>query len=1041
MKNLNLIARPNYIHPQMTHTRASTGTYVNSIGLIATAPANQLRYEYDPTTLAGNGWLIEESRTNLSIYSEQFEGSTVWGISYATISANSVVAPDGNTTADQMLETTTNGLHQMWAGNGPATITAGSIVTFSIFVKGIGRTSFELGLPSTSQSNFFRCQYDLSTCTTIPVGSVGSAVLLNSSIKAYPNGWFRVSMTGTIDNITTACYPYIYILNGGSNQYAGNTSCGLALWGCQTEIGSFASSYIPTTSAAVTRSQDVLTAKGLTGNHDSRSYFIDFTYFGPNKAAPFQDMILWVDNGTTNTVDLMWINQYSGSIRTRMYNNGMVLDTYSPGVFSNGSRCKFMASYDKHGITTYLNGALSTSQVSKSTYPIQNHKVYIFATSSGTTPISGYLKQLTIFDKSQTGEYACNATKLNSETMPTPMVNFVAKDGVVPPQLTITRASTATYTDRNGLIKTAPTNTLRHDYDPSKMGIVTNYCLYSEQFDTASYWTPGGASITANSTYAPDGTTNADAFFETAITGQHAINSMPLSIVPNTPYTASIYVKDNGRTFGEIMYANNAFSQNVNVRWNLTSGTITSTNFGGGTTVLNKGIINIGNGWYRVFVTAIVDSTSTSAYMMIYTSNTLNSFNYAGDVTKGIYIWGAQFEKGDTLGIYTPTTTTPTSTVAALNDSYRGWLIEDSRTNLNTYSEQINDSSYNVANGNAFGSGSIVDATIAPDGNMTADFLCENSGQNSGHWMYKTVYGLTSSNTYTLSGFFKAKQHPWMSLYFTDSGWSGSNGQIYVNLLTGAIGTTTVGGAMTNFSYGAKLYANGWVRVWITGQLNGSYTSANIAWFMCNVDGSTTYIGDGASGMYVWGIQLEQGQFPTSYIPTTSSSVTRPADVVTSPLSVLPFKYDAPSGGTLYVEADSMGIIANNEAYVSLNSGGWDFLRLYTPTGGYVQLHIYDNGHGVNITSSNTNQGQILPGVPFKSAGAYSYASSIGCVNGKLPSGGNIANVLIPYGADALTTLNIGSAFTGTQWMNGHIRRVCLWNTRLANNILQKITR
>ena len=92
------------LDPRVTVTRAlNTATVINSSGLVATVNANLPRFDYDPSTLACRGLLIEESRSNAILYSEDFSNGN-WAKTGVTIGSNAVVAPDGNTTADNVVE-------------------------------------------------------------------------------------------------------------------------------------------------------------------------------------------------------------------------------------------------------------------------------------------------------------------------------------------------------------------------------------------------------------------------------------------------------------------------------------------------------------------------------------------------------------------------------------------------------------------------------------------------------------------------------------------------------------------------------------------------------------------------------------------------------------------------------------------------------------------------------------------------------------------------------------------------------------------------
>jgi len=193
----------------LTFTRATTATYVHpTTGLITSAASGGLRIE-------SNGALIEGQRTNLALYSEQLGLAATWIASNVTVDNNTAVAPDGNTTAETLTATADNAtLLQAVTGTAAA-------YTNSLYLKRKTGT----GAVSVSADN-----------------TTWTACTINAST------WTRCTDTRTL---TVATYYYgVRLATNADAVYA---------WGGGMELGAFGSSYISTTTAAITRNADVLT--------------------------------------------------------------------------------------------------------------------------------------------------------------------------------------------------------------------------------------------------------------------------------------------------------------------------------------------------------------------------------------------------------------------------------------------------------------------------------------------------------------------------------------------------------------------------------------------------------------------------------------------------------------------------------------------------------------------------------------------------------------------------------------------------------------
>jgi len=238
---------------RITFTRGSSGTYLDSSGILQTAGSGVARFTHDPVTLRSLGLLIEGSRTNLITYSEAINNAA-WTHVGGTHNANQATAPSGELTADLFTENSAASTqHRLYQ---TPVVAIGTTYTVSVFVKRASG-SRQFGITLTTTTAVARVYFNLDT------GTVGTVVAGSGTITAYPNGWYRCTATGVSDGLTGTTF--LQLCNGttsGSETYTGDGTSGLYIWGAQLEAGGFPSSYIATTSATVQRSADVATMTG-----------------------------------------------------------------------------------------------------------------------------------------------------------------------------------------------------------------------------------------------------------------------------------------------------------------------------------------------------------------------------------------------------------------------------------------------------------------------------------------------------------------------------------------------------------------------------------------------------------------------------------------------------------------------------------------------------------------------------------------------------------------------------------------------------------
>ncbi len=263
--------------PTPVLTRGSTGTFVGSNGLIQTAAVNAARFDHDPANpTICRGLLIEEGRTNQATYSGVLVVNTGWAPGETT-STTSGTGPDGNTSY-QVSETSATSIHTL-ANSGsitatPATsVTSGTVYTGSIFLKKV-TGSIDWVQLTLGSVGFGTAQYANFNIGNGTVGnSAGLASGTSPRIENFGNGWYRCSISVAATTTTSislnVVVGFISNTNGTTRtpSYAGSTSNQVLLAMCQFEAGSFATSYIPTTTSALARSADVcsITGAGFTG--------------------------------------------------------------------------------------------------------------------------------------------------------------------------------------------------------------------------------------------------------------------------------------------------------------------------------------------------------------------------------------------------------------------------------------------------------------------------------------------------------------------------------------------------------------------------------------------------------------------------------------------------------------------------------------------------------------------------------------------------------------------------------------------------------
>ena len=548
---------------------------------------------FDPSDVANTNWLY-----NLLTWTEQFDNAA-WIKNALSVSANSIVAPDGTTTADTLIETATNDLHVAYQAISLTALTAYTITSYlragarNFAMLRVGGGGFPTG-PAIKAS-------------LTGAGSVSTieGPVTSSSITSVGSGWYRVSMsftsTATAAGYTPQFGPHD---NGSSTIYTGNGTGSVYAWGAQLQTGSTATTYQPITTVAAE----------TIARYPLATLYQDIAGTTP-VTAPNQPvgMMLSKDKGLVLGPEIVT----NGNNETALYSGaGAINGTLVRGAAPGGG---FAA------VFTCNAGFLS-------------HQA-LYQTIAANTPVqisvrmyvpTGSLTTAQLFDATDGSWSGASTTVKDNWVTLTSIRNAKATSwtlgmGQIAGQ---SIGGQVFYVDDLS-IKALPGNHATQSTSGSRptYGIVPatgrrNLLTFTEQFDNA-IWTldNSGATnpiVTANFGTAPNGTQTADRIQLNKTGGTYSRIQQALSGLPSGIYTLSVWMRNNV-----------AGTANVGIRIDAIG--------------INCAVTTT---WQRFSVTLAVAGTAASAQILLFDSIAGN------DETADILAWGAQVELGSTATAY-----------------------------------------------------------------------------------------------------------------------------------------------------------------------------------------------------------------------------------------------------------------------------------------------------------------------------------------------------------------------------------------------------
>jgi len=380
--NLNF-ARARALDARVTFTRASTATYIGRDGLVKYAGEDEPRFDHDPETLESLGLLIEESRTNTLTYSSNHQKDTTHNFlaGFTTTSHTKVTNIDPPVEGDEVWiieDATANNSYAIKSDNTTAT----GYVSYSIFVKKYNSDTFGIGSHFGSSVGTFN----------LANGTFTNGSTYGTQMIAYPNGWYKITWTRDYSSNNRQTGMNIQPSNGN----------GVYVSGIQIELGSFPTSYIPTSGSSVTRAVDVaFIPQGPFAeiyNTEESTVLMDVRANMPVSVGNQRNMF---HLGNDNNDGFGFFKEGGGLNKFfHIRSGGSTLTNFDSGVdFPYQTTVKFAAAFTSGDQAMYFDDVLRTSTTDTSGLNQSNITIWNIGASNsqGANPLTGTISKMVYY--------------------------------------------------------------------------------------------------------------------------------------------------------------------------------------------------------------------------------------------------------------------------------------------------------------------------------------------------------------------------------------------------------------------------------------------------------------------------------------------------------------------------------------------------------------------------------------------------------------------------------------------------------------------